>query len=139
MKIENFMKTWNSIIFTKMTLLPKCALWAIWAPQTTKKHCAMELFPPLAGKVRFFAKSRTFRSFSHFSQKSTFSWFSWFLWKTWFSESSNGYRVQKVQKVDIPWFSRIFHKITKFLNFLKIFGNFENISENPGWWKALFS
>ena len=100
-KFPHFHRKWH--------FLPKSALWAIWAPQTTKKRCAMELFPPLAEKVRFFAKSRTFRSFSHFSQKSTFSWFSWFLWKTWFSESSNGYRVQKVQKGEFQWFLWNFH------------------------------
>ena len=64
----NFMKFHH--FHEKTHFLPQSAL---WAPKTINICCAMEGFPPRAGNVRFFAKSRTFCSFSHFSRKSLFS------------------------------------------------------------------
>jgi len=43
---------------------PEMHFWAELGPKTINIPCAMEGFPPRAGKVRFFAKSRKFHEIS---------------------------------------------------------------------------
>ena len=104
-KIENFHDlhekvkfpwiSWHFKVLTKPHFLPQSALWAIWVPKTINIPCAMEGFPPRAGKVRFSQKVAFFAHFHTFRENHPFSWFLGFLGFPWKNIDLALYRWQE--------------------------------------------